>query len=264
MPSFTIQQCAIPAVTFLICLIAYPSLWLLRRLGPLPLTEQQSIILHVYAVVIIYCYYKACFTDPGRIPKNWVPKQSDTVRDRNSEDERQRQRWCRKCQAFKPPRAHHCKTCERFVASSNIADLVPHLTEQGVFPRWITTGRSYPHLPINIVLTPVAPGQPIAFPTQLFRILFASCFMPLLACHISNVFLGRGCIIYGRRAIYQVYVFMCYNVCHHLIVLLVSWSKSRVDVWPFLHDRIEFCSRLCVVHSACSYSVVFGSEHNHH
>lgn len=117
MPSFTIQQCAIPAVTFLIGLIAYPSLWLLRRLGPHPLTEQQTIILHVYAVVIIYCYYKACFTDPGRISKDWVPIQSDTVKGKDSLDERQRQRWCRKCQAYKPPRAHHCKTCERFVAS---------------------------------------------------------------------------------------------------------------------------------------------------
>jgi len=146
MPSFTIQQCAIPAVTFLICLIAYPSLWLLRRLGPQPLTQRQTIILHVYAVVIIYCYYKACFTDPGRIPKDWVPKQSESVRGKNSEEERQRQRWCRKCQAFKPPRAHHCKTCERFVASWNIADLVSHLTIQGVSPRWITTGRSYPCL----------------------------------------------------------------------------------------------------------------------
>jgi hypothetical protein len=209
MPSFTIQQCAIPAVTFLIGLIAYPSLWLLRRLGPHPLTKQQTIILHVYAVVIVYCYYKACFTDPGKIPKDWVPKQNETPKGKDSQDERQRQRWCRKCQAYKPPRAHHCKTCERFVVPYKIVELVSNLTIQGASPRWITTGRSYPRRLINIVLTPSALGQPIAFPTLLFRILFASCFMPLLACHISDVFFGHGCTIFGRRAIYQVYVSMC-------------------------------------------------------
>ncbi|KAG9711659.1 zf-DHHC-domain-containing protein, partial [Aureobasidium melanogenum] len=112
---FTIQQCAIPAVTFLICLIAYPSQWLLRRLGPQPLTRQQSIILHVYALVILFCYYKACFTDPGRIPKDWIPNQNETVKEKKLQDGRQRQRWCRKCQAYKPPRAHHCKTCERCI-----------------------------------------------------------------------------------------------------------------------------------------------------
>lgn len=122
MPPFTIQQCAIPAVTFLICIIAYPSHWLLRQLGPQPLTGQQSVILHVYALVIFFCYYKACFTDPGRIPKDWVPKQSEIPKGRRSPDERQRHRWCRKCQAYKPPRAHHCKTCERFVVPSYLVN----------------------------------------------------------------------------------------------------------------------------------------------
>ncbi|THW02645.1 zf-DHHC-domain-containing protein [Aureobasidium pullulans] len=129
MPPFTIQQCAIPAVTFLICIIAYPSHWLLRQLGPQPLTGQQSVILHVYALVIFFCYYKACFTDPGRIPKDWVPKQSEIPKGRRSPDERQRQRWCRKCQAYKPPRAHHCKTCE----SPWTANCVSHTT----FPHFV-------------------------------------------------------------------------------------------------------------------------------
>ncbi|CAD0091343.1 unnamed protein product, partial [Aureobasidium mustum] len=120
--------CAIPAVTFLICLIAYPSLWLLRRLGPQPLTRQQSIILHVYALVILFCYYKACFTDPGRIPKDWIPKSSETAKE-NPRDRVQRQRWCRKCQAYKPSRAHHCKTCE----SPWTANCVSHTT----FPHFV-------------------------------------------------------------------------------------------------------------------------------
>ncbi|KAG9555414.1 zf-DHHC-domain-containing protein, partial [Aureobasidium melanogenum] len=135
---FTIQQCAIPAVTFLICLIAYPSQWLLRRLGPQPLTRQQSIILHVYALVILFCYYKACFTDPGRIPKDWIPNQNETVKEKKLQDGRQRQRWCRKCQAYKPPRAHHCKTCERCIPKMDhhcpwTANCVSHTT----FPHFV-------------------------------------------------------------------------------------------------------------------------------
>ncbi|KAI4754608.1 zf-DHHC-domain-containing protein [Aureobasidium sp. EXF-3400] len=139
--AFTIQQCAIPAVTFLICLIAYPSQWLLRRLGPHPLTTQQSIILHVYALVILFCYYKACFTDPGRIPKDWIPKKSETVKEKNIQDGRQRQRWCRKCQAYKPPRAHHCKTCLIHVSSSAAFSLLSPWTANCVshttFPHFV-------------------------------------------------------------------------------------------------------------------------------
>ncbi|KAH0150622.1 zf-DHHC-domain-containing protein, partial [Aureobasidium melanogenum] len=136
--AFTIQQCAIPAVTCLICLIAYPSQWLLRRLGPQPLTTQQSIILHAYALVILFCYYKASFTDPGRIPKDWIPKESETVKEKIIQDGRQRQRWCRKCQAYKPPRAHHCKTCERCIPKMDhhcpwTANCVSHTT----FPHFV-------------------------------------------------------------------------------------------------------------------------------
>ena len=28
-------------------------------------------------------------------------------------DKRKEERWCRKCDAAKPPRAHHCKSCMR-------------------------------------------------------------------------------------------------------------------------------------------------------
>ncbi|THY30880.1 zf-DHHC-domain-containing protein [Aureobasidium pullulans] len=80
MPPFTIQQCAIPAVTFLICTIAYPSHWLLRQLGPQPLTGQQSVILHVYALILVE-YQKTGYQNRARYSKAVVLKTNDNGRD---------------------------------------------------------------------------------------------------------------------------------------------------------------------------------------
>ncbi|THW40822.1 hypothetical protein D6D21_06611 [Aureobasidium pullulans] len=80
MPPFTIQQCAIPAVTFLICIIAYPSHWLLRQLGPQPLTGQQSVILHVYALILVE-YQKTGYQSRARYSKAVVLKTNDNGRD---------------------------------------------------------------------------------------------------------------------------------------------------------------------------------------
>lgn len=48
-------------------------------------------------------YYIAIKKSPGYAPKEYQPKSGDW------------KRWCKKCEAFKPERAHHCKTCKRCV-----------------------------------------------------------------------------------------------------------------------------------------------------
>lgn len=62
--------------------------------------------------------YLACvFIDPGRVPRDYSPdlEHNDTstsiqqavVQVKRSGE----QRWCKKCNAAKPPRAHHCRRC---------------------------------------------------------------------------------------------------------------------------------------------------------
>ncbi|RHZ60854.1 Palmitoyltransferase [Aspergillus turcosus] len=110
--SFNISQLAIPFVSALISFLAYTSQLFFYYFDEAPLRSQEVWRLNIFALCIWVCYYRACTVDPGRIPKDWMP--SD-LKQLEKDCAGGRQRWCRRCEAFKPPRAHHCKTCQRCI-----------------------------------------------------------------------------------------------------------------------------------------------------
>ena len=113
--SFRLSQLAIPSVCILISFLAYSSQYFFVYFEPAPLRDTELWRLNIFALCIWICYYRTCTVDPGRIPKDWKPLDSKQLEaDRASG----RQRWCRKCEAYKPPRAHHCRTCQRLVISN--------------------------------------------------------------------------------------------------------------------------------------------------
>ena len=105
-----IQQLALPVVWGLIGFLALTSQYFFLRFESAPLRDDELWKINVFAACIGICYYRTCSVDPGRVPRDWKP--SD---ERHLEGISGRQRWCRKCEAFKPPRAHHCRTCGRYV-----------------------------------------------------------------------------------------------------------------------------------------------------
>src|SRR5436190_2247969 len=119
MPARSITQLAIPAVSALIIFLAYTSQHLFLNIEPSPLSIEQLVKFNALVACVWICYVRACATDPGRIPSNWQPPPVGGEREKRqtggdaSGDLSGRQRWCRRCEAFKPPRAHHCKTCQR-------------------------------------------------------------------------------------------------------------------------------------------------------
>ncbi|KAJ3672167.1 hypothetical protein LUZ60_006888 [Juncus effusus] len=54
-------------------------------------------------------FFVAALSDPGSVPGSYVPETEDPQR------EGAKSKYCEKCCAYKPPRAHHCKTCKRCV-----------------------------------------------------------------------------------------------------------------------------------------------------
>ncbi|KAF7182952.1 hypothetical protein CNMCM7691_002696 [Aspergillus felis] len=110
--SFNISQLAIPFVSALISTLAYTSQLFFYYFEEAPLRSQEFWRLNVFALCIWVCYYRSCTVDPGRIPKDWVPS---NLKQLEKDCAGGRQRWCRRCEAFKPPRAHHCKTCQRCI-----------------------------------------------------------------------------------------------------------------------------------------------------
>lgn len=119
MSSFDIKKLAVPSSFALITFLAYSSQILFLYIEPAPLDENELIKFNLLVACIWICYARAWLTDPGHVPPGWKP---EGHKERSGKDDDSlfdtiyhRQRWCRKCEAFKPPRAHHCKTCQRWV-----------------------------------------------------------------------------------------------------------------------------------------------------
>jgi hypothetical protein len=112
MPS--VDQLAIPGVSILILFLAYSSQYLFYYIDPGPLTKSQALWFNGFVFGIWWCYDRACTVDPG--PRGWVRKIGLSGDEDDGEDAilEKGKRWCRKCEAVKPPRAHHCKQCGRY------------------------------------------------------------------------------------------------------------------------------------------------------
>lgn len=118
-----IEDLAIPAVSILIIFLAYTSQCLFYYIEPGPLEGAEFWWFNAFVLAIWWCYERACRVDPG--PKGWVEKAALAGnKEGQKEDEAvaekvvelgQNMRWCKKCKAVKPPRAHHCKQCKRYI-----------------------------------------------------------------------------------------------------------------------------------------------------
>ncbi|KPI44941.1 Palmitoyltransferase pfa4 [Cyphellophora attinorum] len=107
-----IAKLAIPGVSGLIAFLSYSSQYLFQYLEPGPLTRKQTYIFNTLVACIWISYGRTCLTDPGHVPEYWSRAR---LEDDNEHDQHQRSRYCRKCDAPKPPRSHHCKVCKRCI-----------------------------------------------------------------------------------------------------------------------------------------------------
>ena len=137
MGAFKVSKLAVPGVSLLIIFLAYSSQVLFFYIEPKPPSNRELAQFNLLVLCVWICYLRACITSPGRVPQEWSPAKAmaQRVDDGVAHSEHTRQRWCRKCEAFKPPRAHHCKTCGRLVVNHCIdgqfADLPKMYTKDG-------------------------------------------------------------------------------------------------------------------------------------
>ncbi|RDW87667.1 palmitoyltransferase PFA4 [Coleophoma crateriformis] len=112
---FSLQKFAVPAVSGLICFIAYTPILLFYFIEPGPLSRKQLLWFNGLVFCLWWSYAQAVRIDPG--PKGWARKYGDEQAREDNEDEilKKGLRWCRKCETIKPPRAHHCRTCGRCI-----------------------------------------------------------------------------------------------------------------------------------------------------
>ena len=110
-----LQRLAPPGVTCLVTFLAFSSQWLFSSIEPGPLRKGDAYIFNGLVTCLLICYWRSCITDPGRIPRDWHEKLGTKSEITGINDASKRHRWCRRCEALKPPRAHHCKVCKRYV-----------------------------------------------------------------------------------------------------------------------------------------------------
>ncbi|KAH7123829.1 DHHC palmitoyltransferase-domain-containing protein [Dendryphion nanum] len=111
-------QLAVPSVYALILFLTFSSQYLFLHLEPQPLTRKEWLWLNVWPVYVLICYTRSVLVDPGRIPNISNEKEildSKTQNGTAPENSSAPRKWCRKCAAPKPPRAHHCKECGRCI-----------------------------------------------------------------------------------------------------------------------------------------------------
>ncbi|KAK4157762.1 DHHC palmitoyltransferase-domain-containing protein [Chaetomidium leptoderma] len=114
----------IPAVCCLIAFQGYYSQYLFNTdpdLAPGPLPRQETITFNLLLLNVWWTYYLACTVDPGRYlfppssSKSSTPPENPDPDLRPTTTPKTTTRWCKKCAAPKPPRAHHCRHCARCI-----------------------------------------------------------------------------------------------------------------------------------------------------
>jgi len=131
-----LEDLAIPSVSILIPFLAYTSQYLFSYIEPGRLSTNESLLFNALVFTIWFCYDRACTVDPGK--KGWVDRvalrkgsekgdkedgeevgqgKDEGNGTQQTEGDKKPQRWCKKCDAVKPPRAHHCRKCGRYIPS---------------------------------------------------------------------------------------------------------------------------------------------------
>lgn len=112
-----LERLAVPSVVLLVSFLAFSSQYLFTNIEPGPLRRGDTYLFNALVSALLISYLRTCSTDPGRIPSDWYDRFAPAYAQANAPvDKSSRQRYCRKCDMPKPPRAHHCRVCNRYVS----------------------------------------------------------------------------------------------------------------------------------------------------
>lgn len=182
---FSISKLAIPASSALIIFLAYTSQYFFLHFKSVPLRKDEVWKLNIVTLCVWVCYFRSCYIDPGRLPPG---RKAVSANPQEKVQPGGRQRWCRRCEAYKPPRAHHCKTCKRLISPWLNLEIIGLTSWSDAFRRWIT----------------IVPGHPIAFRISLSLTSFVSSSMLFSAWDTSRLCYGGVRLSSGTIALFPV------------------------------------------------------------
>jgi len=77
----------------------------------------HAAIFNIFLFLLAYSHIKASFCDPGIVPLPYAKLDFSDIKKEKSKGKKKDNEWgvCSKCEAYKPPRAHHCRICNRCI-----------------------------------------------------------------------------------------------------------------------------------------------------
>ncbi|KAK5848177.1 hypothetical protein PBY51_005813 [Eleginops maclovinus] len=75
-------------------------------------------VFNLILLLLLACHAKAVFSDPGMVPLPETAMDFSDLRSQSSRiNERGCEGWtvCNRCETYRPPRAHHCRVCQRCI-----------------------------------------------------------------------------------------------------------------------------------------------------
>jgi palmitoyltransferase len=207
-----IQNLAVPAVCLLITFLGYFSQFLFHAssLEPGPPTRSESIIFNALLLVLWYSYYKAVSVNPGHY---FFGDQVIEVEGR----------WCGKCSAPKPPRAHHCRFCKR---------CVPKMDHHCPWTRNCVSMTTFPHFMRFLVYANISLWMLASLIVQRFHSLWSARHLPAylgptMPALVALAFLSPICFI------------TCLALGIMLLTTTRSWVLNRTMIEGWEVDRHE-------------------------
>lgn len=207
-----IQSLAVPAVCLLIAFLSYFSQVLFNNstLDPGPLSRTESWTFNVLLVCLWVSYFRAVTVGPGRyiFPDQVIEADG---------------RWCKKCQAPKPPRAHHCRHCQR---------CIPKMDHHCPWTKNCVSMTTFPHFLRFLVYANVSLWTLSYFFWQRLYALWETRYMPAhlgptLAALVSLAMTGLVCGITS------------FALGIMLITTLQGWVLNRTTIEGWEVDRHE-------------------------
>ncbi|XP_062500243.1 palmitoyltransferase ZDHHC3-like [Corticium candelabrum] len=124
---FRNDPCGVACVVVTFLLVLYADFVVVKVLVPSYETSSwstvHSLVFNIIVVLIIISHVRAVLGDPGQVPLASTKLDFSEVRlggqskDDSSDDSLVKTSWtlCSKCETYRPPRAHHCRTCRRCI-----------------------------------------------------------------------------------------------------------------------------------------------------
>ncbi|CAG2112418.1 unnamed protein product [Medioppia subpectinata] len=117
-------------------------------------------VFQLILILLVWSHLKAAVSDPGVVPHPTHGLDISAKQLLNKKDDNEDHNWsvCVRCQMYRPPRAHHCRICQRCVRKMDhhcpwINNCVGELNQKYFILFLIYTGTACAYVLISILLS---------------------------------------------------------------------------------------------------------------